>query len=208
MMDDYAAGGHADGRLVAPSAERNTRPIVEALAPVLIGRHGLMLEVGAGTGQHSVALAAAYPRLDWLATDAFGAHLESIGAWIAHAGLPNLRDPIWLDAAEDWPDMRPLAGVFSANVIHIAPWVVTRGIFRGAEAAHAGVVIFYGPFIEGGRHTGEGNTVFDALLRREDPAWGLRDIDDLSDVAADHGYGPAEVIAMPSNNRLVVFERA
>ena len=141
-----------------------------------------MLEVGAGTGQHSVALAAAYPRLNWLATDAFEAHLESIAAWIGHAGLPNLRDPVWLDAAEDWPDMGPLAGVFSANVIHIAPWVVTRGIFRGAEAAHAGVVIFYGPFIEGGRHTGEGNTVFDALLRREDPAWGLRDIGDLSDV--------------------------
>ena len=206
-MSAYAPGGHGDGRLVAPSAERNARPIVETLGPVLIGRSGLMLEIGAGTGQHSVALAGAFPKLDWQPTDAFESHLESIGAWVAHAGLPNLRAPVWLDAAETWPDLGPVAGVFCANVIHIAPWVVARGIVRGAGAAHAGVLVFYGPFREGGHHTGEGNVAFDAVLRAEDPAWGIRDVEDVAELAAHAGFGPPEVTPMPANNRLVVFQR-
>ena len=38
------------------------------------GVHGLVL--GSGTGQHSVALAEAYPRLDWQPSDAFEAHVD------------------------------------------------------------------------------------------------------------------------------------
>ncbi len=166
-----------------------------------------MLEIGSGTGQHSAALADAFPKLDWQPSDAFEAHLGSIRAWVEHAGASNVRDPIWLDAAENWPDMGRLAGVFSANVIHIAPWVVTQGIIRGAAAAKTGALIFYGPFREGGAHTGEGNERFDAKLRAEDPAWGIRDLDEIADLTAQEGYGPPNITQMPANNRLVVFER-
>lgn len=203
----YTQGGHGDGRLIAPSAERNTQPIVDALSPFLIGRTGKVLEIGSGTGQHSVAMAAAFPGLTFQPTDAFEAHLGSIRAWIEHAGHENVLDPIWLDAAETWPDLGPLAAVFSANVIHITPWVVAEGIFRGASGAHAGMVVLYGPFREGGKHTGDGNADFDRRLRAEDPAWGIRDIDDVSDLAMRNGFGHPEVTVMPANNRLVVFER-
>jgi hypothetical protein len=207
IWNPYAAGGHADGRLVAPSAERNARSIVDAVGPVLIGRRGLVLEIGAGTGQHCVALADAFPQLDWQPSDPFDVHLDSIRAWVAHSGARNIRAPIWLDAAEEWPKFGPLAGVLAANVIHITPWVVAEGIVRGAAAAPARLLIFYGPFREGGQHTGEGNERFDAALRAEDPAWGVRDIDDVADLAGRAGFGPPEITAMPSNNRLVVFER-
>ena len=206
-MDDYAAGGQGDGRLHAPSAMRNSHAIVEAFQPLLIGLDGLMLEIGSGTGQHSVALAEAYPRLVWQPSDAFDDHIDSIAAWVAHAGAANLRPPIWLDAAESWPDMGRLTGVFSANVIHIAPWAVAEGIFRGAEQAHAGLVSFYGPFREMGKHVSDSNAHFDRLLRSEDPAWGVRDIEDLADLAARAGYGPPDLTVMPSNNRLVTFQR-
>ena len=197
-----------DGRLAAPSADRNAGPIIEALGPVLAGRTGLMLEVGSGTGQHCVLLADAFPKLDWQPSDPFEVYLDSIRAWGALSGAPNLRDPIWLDAAEPWPDLGRLAGVLAANVIHITPWVVTKGIVRGAGAAPAGLLAFYGPFREGGQHTGDGNAAFDAQLRAMDAAWGVRNIDDVADLAAREGFGPPEIIPMPSNNRLVVFERA
>lgn len=174
---------------------------------VLGGRRGLMLEIGSGTGQHTVGLADAFPRLDWQPSDPFGAHLQSIGAWIRHAGVRNVRDPIWLDAAEPWPALDPLTGVFAANVVHIAPWAVAEGIVRGAARARAALLIFYGPFREGGVHSGAGNAAFDAALRAEDPAWGVRDIDDIADLAARAGYGPPETTPMPSDNRLVVFQR-
>lgn len=203
----YAPGGHHDGRLIAPSAERNTQPIVEALSPFLIGRTGTVLEIGSGTGQHSVAMAGAFPRLTFQPTDAFEAHLDSIRAWIVHSGHDNVAEPIWLDAAEEWPDLGPLAAVFSANVIHITPWVVAEGIFRGAASAPAAMVVLYGPFKEAGRHTGQGNADFDERLRAEDPAWGIRDLDDVAELAMREGFGHPDVTVMPANNRLVVFER-
>lgn len=192
---------------MAPAASRNEAAIVEALGPVLAGRRGVALEVGSGTGQHAAAFAAAFPGLDWQPSDPFDTHLDSIRAWVAHAARVNLRAPIWLDAAEDWPKLGPLTAVFSANVIHITPWAVATGIVRGAAQAleMGGALIFYGPFKEGGRHTGEGNARFDASLRAQDPSWGVRDLDDLTALTDAAGFGPPDIHQMPANNRLVVF---
>lgn len=198
-----------DGRLTYASAERNRGPIIEALGPILGGLSGTVLEIGSGTGQHAFALAAAFPGLAWQPSDPFEAHLDSIRAWAAGADLPNLRDPLWLDAAERWPDLGPLAAVLSINVIHITPWAVAGGIVRGAASALSpgGPLIFYGPFIEGGRHTGEGNRLFDQSLRAQDPAWGVRALEDVSAMAAAEGFGPPEVTVMPANNRLLCYRR-
>ena len=197
----------ADGRLVASDARRNEQPIIDALRPALDGRRGLILEIGSGTGQHAAAWAAAFPDLEWQPSDPFDEHLESIRAWVAHAGRRNLRAPIWLDGAETWPALDDLTGVISVNVIHICPWVVAKGIVRGAGAAlpKDGVLVFYGPFKEGGRHTGEGNLRFDETLRAMDPAWGVRDLDDVSMLARESGFGVPEITHMPANNRLVVY---
>lgn len=216
-MDDGIVGRHTtdtlsdltEGRLHSPSAERNIAAIVDALGPVLTDQSGCMLEIGCGTGQHAAALAAGFPHLDWQPSDPFEVYLASARAWAAGAGVGNIRDPIWLDAAENWPDLGPLAGVIAINVVHITPWVVTRGIFRGAGRmlGPGGVLVFYGPFREGGAHTSESNAGFDQLLRANDPAWGVRDIDDLSALARECGLGPADVTVMPSYNRLVAFRR-
>jgi hypothetical protein len=95
------------------------------------------------------------------------------------------------------------------NVIHIAPFAVAEGIVRGAGRALApeGLLVFYGPFRENGAHTGDGNRRFDEGLRAENPAWGLRDVDEISDMARAAGLEPAALIAMPANNRLVIFRR-
>lgn len=201
---------HDDGRLIAPSAERNEQPIIDALGPVLTRLSGLMLEIGSGTGQHAAAWAAAFPDLDWQPSDPFDKHLDSCRAWVAHAGLPNLRAPIWLDGAEPWLDLGPLAGVISVNVIHISPWVVTKGIVQGASAAlqSGGALVFYGPFKEHGKQTGDGNAKFDESLRAQDPEWGVRDVKDVADLARKAGLLGPVLTAMPANNRLLSFRKA
>ena len=208
---NYSPGltdGHQDGRLVAPSAQRNEQPLIEALRPILSNRRGLLLEIGSGTGQHSAAFARAFPNIDWLPSDPFDTHLDSIRAWGNHAGVPNLRVPVWLDAAEDWPQMEPLIGVISINVIHISPWVVTKGIIRGASRMNpGGALMFYGPFREGGVHTGDGNARFDASLREQDESWGIRDLDEVAKEAMAGGFSDPEITVMPANNRLVCFRR-
>ena len=201
--------GHDDGRLVAPAASRNESAIIDALRPALADRRGLILEIGSGTGQHVAAWARAFPKLDWQPSDPFEVHHDSIRAWVAHATQPNLRPPIWLDGADTWPKLEPLAGVISVNVIHITPWVVTEGIVRGSAwgSRAGGLLIFYGPFKECGEHTGDGNARFDESLRAQDPAWGIRDLDEISQLAAGAGYGSPDVTEMPANNRMVVFAK-
>jgi len=200
----------ADGRLVAPSALRNIEPIGKALAPLLAGRSGLMLEIGSGTGQHAADWAERFPALDWQPSDVAASHRESIAAWVAASARPNLHPPITLNARAPWPDLRPLTGIIAVNVIHIAPWAVAEAIVAaaGARLAPGGLLILYGPFRRGGQHTAESNAAFDASLKARDPDWGVRDLDDVAALASASGLAPPSVTEMPANNLTVAFAKA
>ncbi len=200
-----------DGRLFSPTFERNSAPICEVLKTLLAGKSGRALEVGSGVGQHVCAFAAALPAIAWIPSEPDPIHRASIAAWIAHTGAP-VAVPIHLDAAGDWSaaaPFAPLQAVFSANVIHISPWAVAEGIVAGAGRllAPGGVLAFYGPFREGGRHTGEGNAAFDAGLRADNPAWGVRDLDEVAALAAAAGLGPPAIRRMPANNIIASFAK-
>ena len=211
--DNTAA--EADGRLRSPSFERNFAPIRDALRPYLDGQAGTVLEIGSGTGQHIAHWAGELPGLAWVPSDIDPRHHASIAAWAATVGCANLAEPLFLDAAADWADdpavraLGEVTAVLCCNVIHIAPWAVAEGIVRGAGRvlAPGGALILYGPFREGGRHTGAGNASFDASLRAENPDWGVRDLDGVAALAAAAGLGPARITRMPSNNLVVAFAR-
>jgi hypothetical protein len=55
------------------------------------------------------------------------------------------------------------------------------------------------------RHTAPSNEAFDRGLRARDPAWGVRDLDEVSGVAGHERLRLDEIVAMPSNNLSVVF---
>lgn len=204
----------ADVRLDSPVFQRNCPPLLVALAPWLAHRTGVVLEIGSGTGQHAAAFRLGFPALDWVASDPDPEHRASILAWAGALGLPP-RPALYLDAATEWARdptvaaLGPLTAVLSMNVIHIAPVRVAEGIVRGAGHAlgPGGLLVFYGPFVEHGEHTGEGNRQFDARLRAENPEWGVRDVDDLTGLARAAGLVPAALVPMPANNRLLIFRR-
>lgn len=60
-------------------------------------------------------------------------------------------------------------------------------------------------FEENGRQTAESNEAFDADLRRRNPEWGVRDLEDVCAAAARHGLRLDEKIEMPANNLSIVF---
>ena len=194
-------------RLHAPATLRNRDALLAALRPLLPAA-GLVLEVASGTGEHAAYLAAALPGLQFQPTDPAEAHRVSIDAWAV--GLPNVRAALALDAALDatWPVARA-DFVLCVNMIHIAPWAAAEGLVAGAARVlpPGGVLALYGPFLRGGLHTAPSNAAFDAGLRAQDPAWGVRDLDEVAALAAAVGFGPAEVTHMPANNLLVSFQR-
>jgi SAM-dependent methyltransferase len=190
----------------APAAARNRDPILRVLAD-LLPRPALVLEIASGTGEHAVWFSTALAELTWQPTDHDPEALRSIAAWRDLSGPPNLLPPLRLDAAGDtWP-IAHADVIIAINMVHIAPWTVTEGLLAGAARVlrSGGLLLLYGPFREGGVHTAASNAAFDAALRARDPAWGIRDLDEITALAGRHGLVGPERIAMPANNLIVVF---
>ena len=204
-----------DGRLDAAAFHRNHEAIASVIEPALRERTGDVLEIGGGTGQHAVAFASKLPGIVWWPTDLNEKHLRSIAAWRAHTNAANVRQPVVLDAsADDWklgglglPST--FTAMFCANVIHIAPWAVSEGLFAGAgrHLAAGGKLFLYGPFKRDGAHNAPSNAAFDESLRSQNPSWGVRDIADLRALATKNALRFVEMAEMPSNNAILVFER-
>ncbi|MGI9407660.1 MAG: DUF938 domain-containing protein [Hyphomicrobiaceae bacterium] len=205
-------GKHADERLDAPPFHRNKEAILEVVRRHLTMDTGDVLEIGSGTGQHAVNFAAAFPSLTWHPSDPDARHRTSIDAWRREAELNNIRPALNLDAcATPWslPEgVSALAGVICINVLHIAPWDVSAGLFHGAgRVLEPGApLMIYGPFKRDGQHTAPSNAAFDDQLRRSDPVWGIRDICDLERLAGDAGLALVEVNSVPANNFVLVFK--
>ena len=100
--------------------------------------------------------------------------------------------------------------MLSINMIHIAPWAATAGLFSGAGRLlrGGGLLCLYGPFMHNGAYNAPSNAAFDQSLKARNPAWGLRDIADLERTALASGLRLGETVAMPANNTLLVFRRA
>ena len=207
----------SDGRLDASAFHRNHAPIWAVLERFLAGKSGDVLEAGSGTGQHVVHFARHSPDIIWWPSDLGEAHLRSIAAWCADAGLANIRpalridlsDPAWCPAMHDGSGPGKLLAVFCANVIHIAPWRVAEGLFAGAARylRRDGRLFLYGPFKRDGKHTALSNAVFDTSLRDRDAEWGVRDIADVEKLAQGVGLALIETVEMPANNLILVFAR-
>jgi hypothetical protein len=202
-----------DERLYSPSTERNRAPIAAVLHRWLPST-GTVLEIASGTGEHVSHFAAEFPGLAFQPSDADHTARASIAAWTAATGAKNVRPPLALDvAAPAWegdPGIpRPLAAILCINMIHISPWAATLGLVRGAGRllAAGGVLYLYGAYKRAGAHTAPSNAAFDASLRRQNPEWGVRDLEAVIGEAEGAGLSLAEVIEMPANNLSVILRR-
>jgi hypothetical protein len=185
------------------ASERNRAPILAILKRVFADRKRV-LEIGSGTGQHAAYFAPELPHLVWQASDIVE-NLPGIRQWIEEAGAPNLPEPIVLDVDQELPCVE-VDAVFSANTCHIMSWPQVERMFEGiGKIRSLRTFCLYGPFNYGGKHTSESNARFDAMLRRNDPASGLRDFEKINALAEKAGLRLEEDNAMPANNRLLVW---
>lgn len=168
-----------------------------------------MLEIASGTGEHALYFSRAFPGLVWQPTDVEPEARASIDAWAAAEGPETLRPALPLDVtARPWP-LKAADAVVCINMIHISPPECTSALFEGAAAVlpAEAPLFLYGPFRVGGVHTSDSNAKFDEWLKAQDPRFGIRNLDDVTAIAAGHGFGPPETIQMPANNLSVIFRR-
>ncbi len=204
-------GPTTDGMPHAPATARNRGPILDVLAP-LLPPSGTVLEIASGTGEHAVWFAGRVGHLTWQPSEPDAPLREAVAFRVEQSGLANLRPPVEIHAEE--PDWNIAAGDIAAvtciNMTQVAPWSAIEGLFAGAARvlAPGGLLYLYGPFRRGGRHTAKSNEAFDTTLRRRNPDWGVRDIDDLDALAKSASLGRAEIVDMPADNFSLIYRRS
>ena len=197
----------ANPKPFAESCEQNKMPIL-AVLQVLLADRQQVLEIGSGTGQHAVWFAQHLPHLTWQ-TSEVSINLDGINAWLLDAQLPNTPTPLRLDVTqESWPT-QPVDAVFSANTAHIMSWEAVQCCFSGVGKIlkEAGLFMLYGPFSYHGKHTSPSNAQFDHWLKARDPRSGVRDFHDLDQLAQAQQLVLQDDIAMPVNNRILVWRK-
>ncbi|NUQ18152.1 MAG: DUF938 domain-containing protein [Sphingomonas sp.] len=205
----FSEGEVAGVRRSAPAALRNREPIAEVLGEWL-PKSGLVLEIASGTGEHAVYFAERFPTLEWQPSDVHSDALASIEAWREAAALPNVRPPLAIDAASrDWPIDRADA-VLCINMVHISPWPSALGLIGGAARLlpQGAPLILYGPWLKDDVATASTNVAFDADLKRRDPQWGLRRVEDFDAAARERGLELAETRPMPANNLMLLWRHS
>ena len=66
-------------------------------------------------------------------------------------------------------------------------------------------LILYGPWLQRDVPAAPSNLAFDADLRRRDPDWGLRVVEEFAEAASGRGLALAETREMPANNLMLLL---
>ena len=92
-------------------------------------------------------------------------------------------------------------------MVHISPWASALGLLDGASRLlpPGAPLILYGPWITEAAPTAPSNLDFDADLKRRNPKWGLRRVEEFDAAAAKHGFELEQVRSMPANNLMLLF---
>jgi hypothetical protein len=193
----------------SPACERNREPILAVLRGHFADCRRV-LEIGSGTGQHAVHFAAAMPWLAWQCSDVAD-NLPGIRLWLDEAGLANTPAPVELDVAS-WSveGKNQFDAVFSANTLHIMEWAQVEAFFAGVGSllqARGATLAVYGPFNYDGDYSSDSNRAFDGWLKARDPCSGIRDFEAVDALARGIGLHLLDDVAMPANNRCLVWRR-
>ncbi len=201
----------------APSFHRNKQPMLSVLTPLLDGDEKHVLEIASGSGQHGPFFTDTLANLRWWPSDISTQALNSINAWRTHLNANAVNAPQIVDVTgADWRDDNQLDQgpekfdcILSMNMIHIAPFAATTGLIEGASKRlnSSGFLVFYGPFKRHGEHTAPSNQAFDESLQSRNADWGIRDLEEIIDLADKNHLAHSNTIEMPANNLVVIFKR-
>ena len=189
------------------AAERNKEYIFEHLTEIFSG-FTTVLEVGSGTGQHAVYFASKLKHLFWQPSD-LSERLPGIAAWCEESLTENIFKPMELDISA-WPNFtEKYDAVFASNVIHYIESRYVDKFFEGSKNTlkSNGLVVLYGPFKHNNEYSSVGDEQLDLLLKSENKSFGIRNLEELKNVACLHNFEFLKSIHLPANNKLVCWKK-
>lgn len=206
-----------DKRKRALATERNREPILQVLLEVLPPT-GTVLEIASGTGEHAAYFAPRIKPRKWIPSDPDASLRESIAAWAEYSPSENLYQPLDIDASQPvWKaekeilsEISDICAIVNINMIHISKWSACLGLIAAAGRIlpPQGILYLYGPYKQGGEHTAPSNAAFSEYLQEQNPEWGVRNLEDVVEVAKTQNFILQKTVTMPANNLSVVFKHS
>lgn len=196
----------------AIATEKNRQPILEILKEK-IPANGNILEIASGSGEHSLFFAPYFPQQQWIPSDKEKECLDSIKTWREDCLTDNLQLPLEIDVMEsNWHQsltQKNITAIICINMIHISPWEACLGLMTGAREILPldGILYLYGAYKINNQHTATSNQEFDKYLKSQNSAWGVRNLEDIIEVAAKNNLTFEKKIQMPSNNFSLIFRK-
>ena len=192
----------------APACDKNSAPILDVLNRFINEKHQSLLEIGSGSGQHAAYFCKHFPWLSWQTSDLLENH-SGINLWKERSNHVNFLPPIEFKIGQDPFPAKHYDIIFTANTLHIISWKQVKLLIKmlGKNIKSKSLIIIYGPFNYHGGFTSDSNKHFDQFLKSKDLKSGIRHFEDITNNMTKNGIYLLEDIAMPANNRTLVFEK-
>lgn len=115
------------------ASERNQESIL-AILRQLLRDDEQVLEIGSGSGQHSIHFCRALPHITWNPSE-LDNNLTALATNLQQAGVANINKPLALDVSwSQWP-VTDLSAVYTANTLHIVSWQQVEALLKALGVA-------------------------------------------------------------------------
>lgn len=189
------------------ACERNKIPILKVLNEELDS--GIVLEIGSGTGQHSVFFSKEIPSIKWYPSEML-ANFETLNTFVTNYQNSNLQSPLIIDITQDkWIDFK-VDYIFTSNTFHIINNALLIYFFyQCSKIIKAnGKLIIYGPFKFDNKFNSSSNKTFDELLKESDFFSGLKNFEEIVRIALKFDFIFSKNYEMPAYNNILVFKKS
>lgn len=189
------------------ACERNKIPILKVLIEELDS--GVVLEIGSGTGQHSVFFSKEIPSIKWYPSETIS-NFDSLNTFVTNYQNNNLHFPLIINITQDeWIDFK-VDYVFTSNTFHIINNALLTYFFYQCSniIKSNGKLIVYGPFKFDNQFNSPSNMTFDGLLKESDIFSGLKNFEKIVSIALRFDFIFSKKYDMPANNNILVFKKS
>ena len=187
------------------AADRNKNHIFKFLAKYLKGDDKI-LEIGSCSGQHGLFFAQMFPNICWQFSDILK-YMPDLLDNIRNSDLKNLMEPFELEVMSyDWSRAK-YDIIYTANTLHIMNDIQVDCFLNnlGHSLRKYGKLIIYGPFNYNNVYTSESNYNFDLMLRSRKMGSYIKSFEKINETLKTNGFNLIEDIAMPKNNRILIW---
>ncbi|XP_077780246.1 methyltransferase-like 26 B isoform X2 [Podarcis muralis] len=136
-----------------------------------------------------------------------------ISAYIQATKVTNVREPLAIDVTQPWDQWAGLSQgccdfIIIINLLHMTDQGL-EGMFKGIGQLlkPGGICLAYGPFAVNGIILPECNVQLDNMLQARNPEWGLRDVEELRQLANTNALRLERMLEMPEYTKCLIFRR-